>query len=169
MVVFSSLVVDVLVLVLDLDREDLHPVDEFLRVGCVILWEVHVHEAGEGVSVGSHPHDSVLVGVSVDDLLLESSPFVPGARVAAVLGIDCVSVEDPFSLRCVKLLDCFLLLLLDARLVLGLELSDLSVMALLELQVFLHYAVHVAVIHVHHHHLLSFLQGFVLVLEAELF
>ena len=168
LVVFPSLAVDVLVLLLDLDGEDLHAVDEFLGVGRVVFGEVHVHKASEGVSICAHPDDSVLVGVSVDDLLLQSSSFVSGALVAAVLSIDGVSVEDPFPLVGVELLHGRLLLLLDPCLVLRLKLPDLRVVALLETQVLLHHAVHVAVVHVHHHDLLALLQGFVLVLQAQL-
>lgn len=168
MVVFPSLVVDVLVFVLDLDREYLHSVDELLGIGRVVFREVHVDEAGESVPVCTHPDDSVLVCVPVDDLLLESASFVPGAGVAAVLGVNGVAVEDPLSLCRVELLDCCLLLLLDACLVLSLKLPYFCVVTLLKLQVFLHDAVHVAVVYINNHHFLAFLQGLILVLQSEL-
>ena len=118
------------------------------------------------MSVCPHTYDTVLVGVSVDNLFLNSSSLVSGTGIAAVLSIDGVAVEDSFPFVCIELLHCGFLFLLDACLVLCFNLSYLSIMAFLELQVLLHDAVHVAVIHIDHHNFFAFLQGFVLVFQA---
>lgn len=53
LIVLPSSSVDELVLLLHLSWVDRHPVDQFLSIGCTVLREVHVYEAGQGVPVCS--------------------------------------------------------------------------------------------------------------------
>jgi hypothetical protein len=165
-VVGSSLVVNELILLLDLDREDRHAVDQLLSVRSVVFWEVHIHKAGQGVAVGTKPHHSVFVSVAIYDLFLHASPFVPRTNILTLLSVNGVTAQDASLLLSIELLNGGFLLLLNASLVLGLHFPDLRVMILLKGLVLLHDAVHVALIHINHDHLLTLFQGFILILEA---
>lgn len=133
LVVCSSLVIDVFILVGDFDGVDGHAVDQFLGIGSIVFGELHVNEAGEGMSVSSNSNHSVLVSVAIDDLLLQSSLFISGASVSRLLSINSVVAENPFSLLGVELFNRIFLLLLDLRLVIFLEGSDLGIVLLFEL------------------------------------
>lgn len=165
-VVGSSLVVDELILVFDLDGEDLHTVDQFLCVCRVVLGEVHINEASQGVTVGSHSHHSVFIGMAVNDLFLQASSFISWADILALLGVDGVSAEDACLLLSIKLLNCGLLLLFNTCLVFGLRFLDLGIMFLFEGLVFLHDTVHVTFVYIHHDHFLTLLQCLIFVLKT---
>lgn len=81
LVVLTPLVVDMLVLLLNFDREDWASIYELLSVGGTIFGEVHIYKAGESVSVSSHSNISVLICSPIDNLFLEPFPLIPVASI----------------------------------------------------------------------------------------
>ena len=166
LVVGSPPVVDELVLLLDLDGVDGLPVDEFLGICCIVFREIHVDEAGEGMSVGSNSNVSMFVGHPVDNLFLESSTFISVALVVGGLGIEGVVVHDPLLFLGIEFCNFILLFLLNLIFVIFLELSYLFIMFFFEFQVLLHDTVHVIFINVHIDHFFAFFQGLILIFQT---
>lgn len=154
-IVGSSLVVNQLVFIFDLDGEDLHTVDKLLCVCGIVFWEVHINETSQGMTVSTHSHNSVFVGVTIYDLLLQASSFVSWTDILTLLGVYSFSTKDSSLLLSIKLLNSSLFFLLDPCLVFCLQFSDLGIVFFLEGLVFLHDTVHVAFIHIHHNYFLT--------------
>ena len=166
LVVGSSPVVDELVLLLDLDGVDRLPVDEFLGIGRIIFGEVHINEAGEGVSVGSDSDVSMFVGHPVDNLFLESSIFVSVAFVVGGLGIDGVVIYDPLSFLGIEFCNFVLLFLFDLIFVIFLQLSNLFIMLFFEFKILFHDTVHVIFININIDNLFTFFQGLIFIFQT---
>lgn len=143
LVVLSPTLVNIFVLGLDLNRKDLVPIDQFLCISCAIFGEVHVDEAREGVTVGTHPYVSMFVGSSVDYLLLKSFPLIPIAEIVAGLSIHCIVCHDPFSFLGIKLLYSSFFLFGNLIFVVLFKLPDFLVVLLLKLEVLSHHTMHV--------------------------
>jgi hypothetical protein len=144
----------------------LHAVNQFLCVCSVVFGEIHIYEAGQSVAVGSHSHHSILVGVAVNDLLLQTSSFISWAGILTLLGVNGVSAKDPGLLLSIELFNRCLFFLLDPCLVLGLHFSDLGIVLFLEGLVFLHDTVHITLIHIHYNYFLTLFQCLIFVFQA---
>lgn len=164
LIVLSSLIVNPFIFLLHLHWINRHSIDQLLSISCAIFREVHIHKASQGVSVSSQSYIPVLISHSKDHLLLKSLPLIPFTSKSRVLGIDCVVTHNSISFPGIKLLYSRLLLLLNSSMIIFFQFSDVIVMFLLKLQVFLHNTMHVRFIHIHINHFFSLLQGLIFIL-----
>ena len=80
-IVGPSLVVNLLVLRLNLNRINGHSVNQLLSICCTVLREIHVNKAGESVSIASYPHIAVLVNRPIYNLFLKSALLISFAFI----------------------------------------------------------------------------------------
>lgn len=169
LIVFSSLIINEFIFVLDLDRENLHSIDKLLGVCSIVLREIHIYKARQCVAISSHSHYSIFISMTIDYLFMKSSFFIPRANILTILRINGIPTQNSISFISIELSNCILLLLFNSLLVFCLQFSNLSVMLLFECKILLHYTIHVSIIYINYNNLFSFFESLIFILQSKLF